>query len=145
MWHLNRCQLTNTDWLRILLIFLDKLILHLQDTPNTATEQTVIVFHIIRVNRNSFYTQIGESRFITVFFCIQYNRDSINYCVAASLTQKRENLLCLIRTHIVISQNTLYVLYSLFNDLFIIGITVLSKEVFQYIDRNIGSFADGFC
>ena len=145
MRHLDWCQLTDTDWLCILLIFFNKLILHLQDTPDTTTEQSVIIFHIIRVDRNSFHTQVRESSFITIFFRIQHNRNTVNHCIATSFAQKRENLLCLIRTHIVISQNTLYVLYSLFNDFIIIGITVLSKEILQYIDWNIGSFTDRFC
>ena len=50
MWHLNRCQFTNAERLSIFLIFLDKFILHLQDTPDTATEQSIIVLYIIRVN-----------------------------------------------------------------------------------------------
>ena len=145
MRHLDWCQLTDTDWLGIFLIFFNKFILHLQNTPDTTTEQTIIVFHIIRVNRNSFHTKIRECSFITVFLCIQYNRNTVNHCIAASFTQKRENLLCLIRTHIIISQNTLYVLYTFFNNLFIIRITILSEKIFQYIDWNICPFTNRLC
>ena len=145
MRHLDWCQFTDTDWLCILLIFLNKLILHLQDTPDTTTEQTIIIFHIIRMNRNPFHTQIRECGFIAVFLGIQYNRNTVNHRITASFTQKRENLLCLIRTHIIISQNTLYVLYAFFNDLLVIRITVLSEEIFQYIDWNISPFTYRLC
>ena len=143
--HLDGRQLPNTNGLRIFLIFLNKFILHLQDTPDTATEQSVIILHIIRMNRNPLYAKIRKSRLITVFFGIQYYCNTINDCVAAPFPQKRKNFLCLIRTHIVISQDTLYILHPFFNNLFIIGITILSEEIFQNINRNVGSFPDRFC
>ena len=42
MRHLDWRQFTNTDWRCIFFIFLNKFIIQLQDTPNTATKEAVI-------------------------------------------------------------------------------------------------------
>ena len=142
MWHLNRCQLSNTNRLCIFLIFFNKLIVKLENTPDTPTKQTVIILYIVSTDRNILNAKVREGCLVPVFLCIKNYCNPVNNCIASSLSKKRQYLLCLIRTDIVISQNTLHIVYSLVNNLLIIGITILSKKIFQYIYRNIGSFSD---
>ena len=142
MWHLNWCQLSDTDRLCILLIFLNKLIVKLKNTPDTATKQTVIILHIICTDRNILNSKIRECCLISVFLGIEDYCNPVYNCIASSLSKEGQYLLCFIRADIVITKNTLHIVYSLVNNLWIIRITILSEKIFQHIYRNIGSFAD---
>ena len=142
MRHLNRCQLSDTDRLCILLVFLNKLIIKLKNTPDTATKQAVIIFYIVSTDRNILNSKIRECCLISVFLGIEYYCNPVNNCITASLSKKRQYLLCLIWTNIVITQNTLHIVYSLVNNLLIIRITILTEKIFQYIYRNICSFTN---
>ena len=142
MWHLNRCQLSDADRLCILLIFLNKLIVKLKNTPDTATKQAVIILYIDSTNWNILNSKIRECCLVSIFLCIKDYCNPINNCIATSLSKKRQYLLRFIRTDIVITQNTLHIVYSLVNNLLIIRITILSEKIFQYIYRNICPFSD---
>ena len=142
MWHLNRCQLSDTDRLCIFLIFFNKLIVKLENTPDTATKQAVIILHIVSTDRNILNAEVRESCLVPVFLCIKNYCNPVYNCITASLSKKGQYLLCFIRADIVITQNTLHIVYSLINNLWIIRITILSEKIFQYIYRNIGSLSD---
>ena len=142
MWHLNRCQLSDTDRLCILLIFLNKLIVKLKNTPDTATKQAVIIFYIVCTNWNILNTKVRKSCLVPVFLCIKNYCNPVYNCIASSLSKEGQYLLCFIRADIVITQNTLHIVYSLINNLLIIGITILTEKIFQHIYRNICTFSN---
>ena len=142
MWHLNRCQLSNTNRLCIFLIFFNKLIVKLENTPDTTTKQTVIILYIVSTDRNILNAEVREGCLVPVFLCIKHYCNPVNNCITASLSKEGQYLLCFIRTDIVISQNTLHIVYSLVNNFLIIRITILSEKIFQYIYRNICSFTN---
>ena len=142
MWHLNRCQLSNTDRLCILLVFLNELIVELKNTPDTATKQAVIILHIISTDRNILNTKVREGCLVPVFLCIKNYCNPVYNCIASSLSKEGQYLLCFIRADIVITQNTLHIVYSLVNNLRIIRITILSEKIFQHIYRYICAFSD---
>ena len=60
----------------------------------------------------------------------------------SALTQHGEDLLCLIRTNIVIRKNALYIFNTLFDDLRIVGATILAQQKLKDIDRHIRTFLD---
>lgn len=120
MWHLNRCQLSDTDRLCILLVFLDKLIVKLENTPNTTTEQAVIILHIVSTDRNILNSKIRECCLISVFLGIEDYCNPVNNCITSSLSKEGQYLLCFIRANIVITQNTLHIVYALINNLLVV-------------------------
>ena len=56
--HLYRCELANMNWCSVLFIFFNKFIFKLHYTPNTTTKKSIILLHIIRVDRYFLYSQI---------------------------------------------------------------------------------------
>ena len=138
MWHLNRCQLTNTDWRNIFLLFLFgtkripinvlnakvivafHFVIQLNNAPDTAAEQAVKLFRVFVSNRHIANSKIGKLCKKAVLFHIQSDSHHINNCVAAFLTQLRKNLLRFIRAYKVIGKNTFHILYAFFNNIFII-------------------------
>lgn len=103
-----------------------KIIVQLYDAPDASAEKAVEFCWVLLIDRNSLQSQIGEFSHITVMLDIQIYRDHINDSVAASLAKHRKDLLSFIRTHKIISKNPFDILYSLFNDLWIIGRAVLA-------------------
>ena len=120
MGHLDRSQLADADRLRILLILFDELIVQLKDTPDTATEKSVITLDVIRTNRDILDTQIHKGSLIPVFLCIQHDRNPIDDRITPTLTEHCQDLLGFIRTHIIVPEYTLHILNSFIDDLFII-------------------------
>ena len=107
MWHLDWCQLTDTDWRNIFLLFLFgmkripinilnakviiafNLIIQLNDTPDTTAEQTIKFFRVFVGNRYITNSQIGKLCKKAVLFHIQSDSHHINDRVAAFLSQLR--------------------------------------------------------
>ena len=111
MRHLDRCQFTDTYRRNIFLLFLFgtqwipinvlnakvivtlNLIVQLNDTPDTTTEQSVKFFRVFVGNRYIANSQIGKLCKKAVLFHIQSNSHHINDRMTAFLSQLRQNLL----------------------------------------------------
>ena len=109
--HLDRCQLTDTDWRNIFLLFLFgtkripinvlnakvivalNLIIQLNDTPDTTAEKAVKFFRVFVGNRYIANSQIGKLCKKAVLFHIQSDSHHINNRMTAFLSQLRQNLL----------------------------------------------------
>ena len=107
MWHLDWCQLTDTDRRNIFLLFLFgmkripinilnakviiafNLIIQLNDTPDTTAEQTIKFFRIFVGNRYITNSQIGKLCKKAILFHIQSDSHHINDRVTAFLSQLR--------------------------------------------------------
>ena len=138
VWHLNRCQLTDTDWRNIFLLFLFRtkripvnirntkvivtfnLIIQLNNTPDTATEQAIKLFRVFVGNRYIANSQIGKLCKKAILFHVQTYCHHINNRMTAFFTQLRKNFLRFIWAYKVGGKNPLYFLHSFFNDSFII-------------------------
>ena len=68
-----------------------------------------------------------------------------NSFIAASLTEDRKDLLRLVGTDVVFSQNPLDVCNAGFNDILVIGTAILSKKKLKDINGNICPFLDFLC
>ena len=126
MRHLNRSQFADTNG-NTAFFFFDVLIFKLNNTPDSTAEQTVKLTGIVLRNRNVFYTKIGKLCLINIFSDVQTNRDFVNHGVTAILTEYRENLLCFIRTDIVVREDVLDIRNALFNNFLIVTAAILSK------------------
>ena len=145
MGHLNGRQLTNLDWSTVVFLLFYKLIVQLHDTPDTATEEAVIFLWILICQGDIAHTQVRKFRNIGVPSHIQPGGNHINDGMAAMAAQFGENLLSLIWPNKIIRQNTLDTLNSLFDNLFIIGATVLAKQEFKDIYWDISPFFNFLC
>ena len=75
---------------------------------------------------------------------IQFDRYLVDNRHGAALTQPRQHFFRLIRAHIVVGQNALYVFHALPHDLCIIGTAVLPQQKLQDIGGDICPLFDLF-
>ena len=71
---------------------------------------------------------------------VEVNGDHINDGMTSTLPQLRQNLLCLIRTDIVVRKDLLHVFNSLLDSFFVICTAVLAEKKLQYINWNVCAF-----
>ncbi len=139
--HLDGSQPPDYDWTGTL-VFLE-VVLQLDDAPDAAAQQTVKLLDVGRVNFDSLDPQVGELSLILVHLDIQMDCNAVDDRVSPPFPQDGESLLRLIGTDIVLRQDVLDSLHSVFHDIRIIGGAVLPQKKLQDVDRNIGSFLDG--
>ena len=156
MGHLNRRELQNLDErgrLLFAVLLLDPriyegihgiliLIGKLNNTPDAAAKQAIILFGVFIGKRDVLQAEIGKLRFVAILFDVQLNGDLVDDRIAASGAQMGKDFLRFIRAHEVVRQNMLDRLYAPFDDGFIITRTILSQKEFEDIDGHIGAFLD---
>ena len=141
MGHLDGRELTNADRGAVP-VFFHKLIIQLNNAPNTAAEQPVKLGRILFIDGDVFQAEIGELGLVVVPLDVQVDRDLVDHGVAASLPENREDLLCLIRADEVVRQNALDIVHPVLNDFRVIGAAILSQKELQHIDRDICALFD---
>ena len=144
MRHLNGRELVNENWGSAFILF-HIFIFKLDNAPDTAAEKPIILSWVILRDRNCFDSEIGKLRLIAVRLNVEINRDLVNHGIAASLTEDRKDLLRLVGTDVVFSQNPLDVCNAGFNDILVIGTAILSKKKLKDINGNICPFLDFLC
>ena len=78
MGHLNRGKLSNLDRIPVFLIFLDVLVIQLQNAPDAAAEQPVILLRVLIGNRNVLQAEIRKLSHIDIPLDIQINCNFID-------------------------------------------------------------------
>ena len=144
MGHLDWCQFINADRVSVFLIFLNILILQLDNAPDAPAEQAVILSRVIFVDRDVFQAKVRKLSLIAVFLNVQHNGNFINDCVAPPLAEHRQYFLCLIRTHEVVSKDALDAAHTLLDNFRVVRAAILPQQELQDIDGDVGAFFDFF-
>ncbi len=149
-WHLNRLQRKDAE--RRTLFVLIIIIFEVDDAPDAAAQQLLVLLYISVIYDYLVNVDIEDSALVVVRFLVEFGRYLVDYLVMSAFTDLGFNLFRFIRTHKVVCQYMLYGLNTFFYIIFIVCGAVHAEQIFQNITRNIRTlfysfgkvFADNF-
>ena len=112
---------------RGVLIFLNKFVFQLYDTPDTSTQKPVVFTRIFLINRNSFNPKIGKLCLICILFYVKIYRNFVDYSMTSSLPQQGKYFLRFIWPDIIFCKYSFYTIKPFFNYHWIIGTAILTQ------------------
>ena len=103
MRHLDGSELADADGIAVIPLLLVVFVLQLNDTPDSAAEQTVILLGIAVVDGDILQSEIGKIRIEGIAPNIQAGGDHIDHRMASIAAQPCKDFLCFIRTNKIVS------------------------------------------
>ena len=124
-------------FLRIILFLVQPDIFDLQDAPDPAYQQLLVVHHQVRRDLERIHAKVRKAGDILVLTLIKDNRDFIDDGVLPVLLDFGFYVLALVRTHIVLTQDLFDLAEPYFNGLLIIRCAVHTQQILQHVGGNI--------